>query len=105
MWKALALLFFFVLGGAAVASTYELHIVRSKAGFVVVPKETDGLKDVYADVREWDVEEWRDHPELIEALVANGHQDLVKQSTTQEVIKNLIDFGNASTNKREVSRE
>ena len=105
MWKGFVLLFFFVLGGAAVAATYEIHVVRSDEGFLVIPKEADGLKDVYADIREWDVKEWRNHSGLMKALITNGHQDLVKQSIYQDVINNFMGNGNAAHVKQEVQRE
>ncbi len=96
MWKAVVLTFFFLLGGGFASATYELHVVRSNDGFLLVQKEREGLNDIYADIRKWDTAKWRNHPDLAKALVKNGHQNLIKKSIYNDLFGDWLDFDSAS---------
>ncbi len=105
MWKAAGFLFCILLGGGLVSGTYELHVVRSDSGFIFVPKQQDGLKDVYADIRNWDTTEWRKHPKLAKTLIDNGHEKLIKSSIYNDLFGNWIDYDSASRkNNRSVQK-
>lgn len=96
MWKVVVFTFFFLLGGGLASATYELHLVRSEEGFLLVPKHQEGLKDIYADIRKWDTAEWQKHPDLAKTLVKNGHQKLIKKTIYNDLFGNWLDFDSAS---------
>ena len=52
-----------------------------------LPKSTLGL--AYADVRQWQAEQWTDFPELARALIAHGSSDLIAASVANDVADSL----------------
>jgi hypothetical protein len=77
--KILSAAFFMMLGGILASCAIGLHVVRADSGMLAVRKTRPTLKDVYVDIRRWNRQDWRDHPDLAKALVESGHQDLVPQ--------------------------
>ncbi len=68
----------------------QYHLVQSHDGLQFVPrtpKSTLGL--AYADVRQWQAEQWTDFPELARALIAHGSSDLIAASVASDVADSL----------------
>ena len=68
----------------------QYHVVQSHDGLQFVPrapKSTLGL--AYADVRQWQAEQWTDFPELARALVAHGSSDLIAESVANDITDSL----------------
>ncbi len=68
----------------------QYHIVQSHDSLQFVPrtpKSTLGL--AYADVRQWQAEQWTDFPELARALVAHGSSDLIAASVANGITDSL----------------
>jgi hypothetical protein len=88
MGKAKPFLFGGLLGASTMFVAMQYHVIRSHDGFQLVPRTPQhsvGL--AYADIRNWNVSQWTDRPELARALMAHGSTDLISQS----VAENLAD--------------
>ena len=77
MRRLTTLLLGMVLGGGCVYGAYQYHLVRTGAQFLLIPKGEVSLIDPYVDVRDWDLDDWDKHPEVLEAMKAQGHADLL----------------------------
>lgn len=73
MGRLTAVIFGVILGGAAVYSAHEYHLVRARGEFLLVKKKAPTWKDVYVDVRHWSMQEWSTHRELAQNMAAAGH--------------------------------
>ena len=62
------------------------HFVKTDAGTVRVPKESLGLGDTWVDVREWTAADFKDNPKVTEALIDNGHSEIVVKSASEGVL-------------------
>lgn len=90
MRRLAAVLLGVVLGGSAVYGAFHYHLVKTENDLLWVPKPQLSLKDVYVDVRGWGHDEWRRHPELVEAMVEGGHGELIAKPTTEELLLDLL---------------
>jgi hypothetical protein len=82
----------FLLGAIVGAGCFfvglQYHIVRTHDGYQFVPRTPQhSLGLAYADVRDWNAEQWADRPELARALVAHGSSGMIASS----VAENLAD--------------
>ena len=50
----------------------SLHVVRTDGGVAVVPKDSIGLADTWADVRGWSVDDLPAHQGLVVRLINTG---------------------------------
>ena len=75
--KVIAALFFMMLGSVLTAGAFGLHVVRGPAGHFTIWKTRPTLKDVYVDVRHWKRDEWKNHPDLVRAIIESGHDDVL----------------------------
>lgn len=80
-----------VLGGTSVYVGYQYHLVRTQDRLLVIRKVQPSLLDIYADVRQWGVEDWKKHPALTRHLVASGHSKDVIQSATDELVDEFLE--------------
>ena len=82
---------FGTIAGAGIAFVaLQYHLVQSSEGFRIVPRSPQhSLGLAYADVRNWDTEQWADRPELAKALVAHGSTDLISQSLIGDVVESV----------------
>jgi len=74
------LLLFFVgmfLGAGLMTFAFKYHVMYSKDGMVLIPKQQAGLSDLYVDVRNWKPSDWQAHPAFVQSLVAHGRSDLI----------------------------
>ncbi|MCA9084367.1 MAG: hypothetical protein KDA81_09945 [Planctomycetaceae bacterium] len=80
-------LFGLLTGSGIMFVALQYHVVQSHEGFRVVPRTPQhALGLAYADVRNWDAEQWADRPELTRALVAHGSTDLIAKSVADSVV-------------------
>ena len=75
--KIAAALFFMMLGSALTTGAFGLHVVHGPRGHFTILKTRPSLKDAYVDIRTWKREEWKDHPNLVQALVESGYKDVL----------------------------
>jgi hypothetical protein len=77
MRRLFALGFGMILGGILMFTAFQYHLVRTDHGFFLVKKRQATLGDAYVDIRKWEGKEWKSHPTLVEAIVADGHSDWI----------------------------
>lgn len=81
MGKAKPFLFGSLLGASTMFVALQYHVVRSHDGLQLVPRTPQhSLGLAYADIRQWNAEQWTDRTELARALMAHGAGDLIAQS-------------------------
>lgn len=86
MNKAKPFLFGTLIGAAIVFVALQYHIVRSHDGFQFVPRTPrQSLGLAFADVRQWEPDDWMDRPELARALLAHGASDLIAESVRKSL--------------------
>ncbi len=61
------------------ATLGSYHLVRTSSGVVWVSRVAIGWNDLFVDVREWRAEDWRQHPQLSQAVLRSGRRDLLPQ--------------------------
>lgn len=55
-------------------------LVRAPKRLILLKKTEFSLKEVYVDIREWNLAEYANHPALTKALVIQGYKDLMDQA-------------------------
>jgi hypothetical protein len=85
MRRLTTLLFGIVLGGGLVFSAHHYHLVRTGKQFLLIPKIEVSLVDPYVDVRDWHLDDWEEHPELLAAMKDQGHGDLLPLTRSSDV--------------------
>jgi hypothetical protein len=74
-----------VLGGVLTYFSLGYHYVRTDDGWLMVPKTEMHFNDTFVDIREWSLRDYREHPELVEALVEDGHADVIPDQLTEQL--------------------
>lgn len=72
-------------GTAITAGVHHSHLVRTSDQWLIVPRAGVNLKDVYADVRSWSLEDWRSHPDLARNMVKAGHAEVIQQGAVEQL--------------------
>jgi hypothetical protein len=72
-----------ICGTVVTSAVHQSHIVQTNDQWLIVPRAGVSLKDAYADVRHWTIEDWRAHPELARDLIKSGHADIMKPDLTE----------------------
>ena len=80
MRRLTTLLFGMAVGGGLVFSAHHYHLVRTGAQFLLIPKIEVSLVDPYVDVRDWGLDDWEKHPQLLAAMKDHGHADLLPET-------------------------
>lgn len=76
------------MGGAMFVSHY--HVVHTHQGVVVVPRtQKPPLRSSYVDIRTWGEAMWGNHPEVAEALQADGRTNLIGEAVPQNLLQGL----------------
>ncbi|GIT30206.1 MAG: hypothetical protein Ct9H300mP1_22520 [Planctomycetaceae bacterium] len=73
-------LFGMAVGGGLVFSAHHYHLVRTGEQFLLIPKIEVSLVDPYVDVRDWGLDDWEKHPQLLAAMKDHGHADLLPET-------------------------
>ena len=69
-----------VIGALALHTTMNFHVVRTDQGTHLVRKTTPKMSGLYADIRQYDANDWRANPDLARAMIMANRRDLVGQS-------------------------
>ena len=78
-------------GGGAAACVYNCHIVQTKDNWLLVPRAGMSVKDIYADVRNWSVTDWRSHTDLARDMVKAGYAETIKEHAVSDTIDETVD--------------
>lgn len=89
MRKFLVLVFGALFGGGGVWFGYNYHVVKSEKEWLCVPKQRPALTDIYCDIRQWSVSEWKQHADLASDLVKHGRGELVVDTTAQSLFDDI----------------
>ena len=73
-------LFGFVLGAASLYVAMHYHVVRTDDGVHLVAKISNNLSDVYVDVRDYRLDDWRAHKPLAAAMMQSRHRDVLSDA-------------------------
>ncbi len=78
------------------------HVVNSAQGLVVVPRsQRPPLSSSYVDIRSWSQAMWVNHPEVSQALVADGRSELIRDNLKA----NLLDERSPEQTQTESQRQ
>lgn len=82
-----------LLGGLAVALSFNYHIVQTSEKLIFISKQQASLKDTWVDISKWTMQDWSKHPELSQDLIKAGYGDLITKSVAggliEDVLKNM----------------
>jgi len=93
-----SLLFGLAFGSVGTLVAMQYHFVRTDERFVIVSRaHQPPLRSVYVDIRDWNTAMWEHYPELQEAIVKAGRQDLLTaRSSTAKNLDSAIPFQGVS---------
>ncbi len=81
-----------VVGGGAIFTAFNYHVVKSSGGFELVPKKEIGLHEVYVDVRAFSVADWVKNPGLAADIVAADKSHLLGEAGGQTIGQGVQSF-------------
>ncbi len=90
MRRLIAIMTGMLLGGVLVYVAFEYHVVRTDKTVYLIPKRSAGLTDAYVDIRDWTASQWKDHPVLVENMIADGHGELVGGSFAGGLLNEFV---------------
>jgi hypothetical protein len=79
------LFFGILIGGAAILTALNFHIVKTNKGFELVPKTSLGLSDAYVDIRNFNVTDWANHKQLAADMVAAEKDHLLGDAAHESI--------------------
>jgi hypothetical protein len=82
-----------ILGAGVVYGALTHHVLRTEAGFELIPKTEAGFQETYLDVRQFGVSNWADHQQVVQAVIKAGKEDLLKDSARSSLergVDNLL---------------
>ncbi len=71
----------FLLGNLLMMGAVSMHVIRTPATFVFVPKSQLTLIETYVDTRNWTATDLKSHPALVQRLAQEGKQDALSHVT------------------------
>lgn len=100
--KLLSTLVVLAIGAAAMWYALAHHIVTTDDGRLFLPKAELGFTDTLIDITDWTASEFNEHREVTQALIDNGHGELVAKSAADSFIDKAKDFfGGGDRDKEE----
>ncbi|TWT87867.1 hypothetical protein [Stieleria varia] len=72
-----------VCGAAILFVAMHYHVVRGNNGVVLVPKIQNNLSDIYTDIRNFELQDWRSHKPLAAAIMRSNQADLMQDSARE----------------------
>lgn len=81
--------FGFVVGAGLMFVGMKYHIVRASDGFHMVTKSSAGLNSIYADVRNYTVDDWRANKSLL-VDITNSGSDALKEEAARSALGNTF---------------
>jgi len=73
------------IGGFLAYYGMSNHIVKTNKGYITVPKAEMSISNTFADIRNWEREDFEENPEITQALLKNGYEDLVPVSSSERI--------------------
>ncbi|MGC4006324.1 MAG: hypothetical protein QM811_25665 [Pirellulales bacterium] len=64
------------------------HVVRTNAGFEMVPRTDTGFEDAYVDIRNFSMSDWWNHKTLAADILT--HKPALRQDAVQAPLQNLL---------------
>lgn len=58
-----------IVGAGGIHTATNFHVIRANEGTVLVRKLQPGLHSLYADIRQFGVDDWRRNPDLARAML------------------------------------
>ncbi len=87
-WFALGL----ICGAGVIFVGLKYHVVHAQDGIHLVPKVSADFSEPYVDVRQFQVTDWNEHPELAAALVKAEKGHLVADGSVEAVRQTMDRF-------------
>lgn len=84
-----------LLGAAGLYVTENFYIVRSNKSFHLIPKVSSRLEMPYRDIRHYTPQDWNANSALGLAILKSQKQDLVVDSSLDQVGNSLEDLLNS----------
>ena len=94
MRKLISIIFWILVGMAIMYGMLRHHIVRTEERWLLVPKNLIELRDTYVNMSGWTSKDLQKHPQVVKALVENGHRDVVVAIVAEDArggIENILD--------------
>ncbi len=89
---AITIILLILIGaGAFFAGSYT--VVQTEEELVFLEKESFQYENVYLDVRDWTVNDYAEHPNILKGLINKGYSDLRKHLENSEIKQKLEQLG------------
>ncbi|NND99317.1 MAG: hypothetical protein HKN47_18515 [Pirellulaceae bacterium] len=88
--------FFFgmICGAGLLFVAMHYHVVHGNHGITLVPKISNNLSDAYVDIREFSLDDWKEHKPLAAAIMRSNHGHLIEDSAQNafaDSMRGLVD--------------
>jgi hypothetical protein len=84
----------FFLGGAVIFGAFNYHLLKTKDGLELVPKQSAHLSETYVDIRSFTASDWTKHPDLAADIAAAEKHHLLGQSAEKTIEDGVKKFLN-----------
>ncbi len=87
-------IFGMVCGAAMLYIAMHYHVVRGKDGVTLIPKISNNLSNVYVDVREFGLSDWKEHKTLAAAVLQSDQSAMLDDASLtsfRESVRGLVD--------------
>ena len=91
MGRIQSFLFGALVGGLLMFSSLKYHIIRAEDGVHFVPKLEANFSDIYVDIREFHLADWRKRRALAMALMKADKSELVQDSALGSLEQSAMD--------------
>lgn len=74
--------------------TMHYHLVHGNNGIVLVPKISNNLSDIYTDIRQFQLDDWKAHKPLAAAILRSNQAHLLEDSASrsfQDSMRGVVD--------------
>jgi hypothetical protein len=76
------------VGAVATGVALRYHVIRYQDGVMLVPRTSQPpLMSAYADIRSWGTVQWKEYPDVAEALVKDGHSKLIAERVAMDLLR------------------
>lgn len=80
-----------LVGTCAGLFVAHFHVVNTSQGVVVVPRTPrPPLRSSYVDIRSWSPSMWANHPEVTQALMADGRSALIRETVENNLLEDIL---------------
>ena len=85
MKRIFTFLFGLVVGASGMYGGFSYHIVRATDGLHLIKKATATLAGSYADIRDYNLDDWKANPQLAVSISAAGKTHLLKENAMENI--------------------